>query len=282
VELILKLLASGWDEFWTYSDYHPGRFNKLVCWANIYDFVVIAITGIAFVIAHGIAGSLSFTSGHHALRAFAALPVLRIFSVVEKVRETIFGVFVSTTAFIPVFCLLLLIFYCYGVIGVHLFAGNYQYYLPNDIQPNSDFDHFQHSAITMFQVLTGQNWDIIMYSQMFTYGFGAAWFFISFVLFISLLYVQLVIGMVVDGYLDSIEQEEEEKNVTPKDEDEEEEKERAVKTPGLEPVPEHEESKEYKGKERDKNEEIQILVPAGGVPEEESGHSIGQDVIERL
>jgi len=132
---------------------------------------------------------------------------------VEKVRDTLFGVFVSSAAFIPVFCLLLLIFYCYSVVGVYLFAGDGNFYLPGDLESNSGFDRFQPAAITMFQVLTGQNWDLIMYAQMFTFGFGAAWFFLSFVILISLLYVQLVIGMVVDGYLDSVDAEDKEKKL---------------------------------------------------------------------
>jgi len=239
LELAMKIFAFGWDEFWNYNEYHPGRAEKMRGYAYRYDFVVISISLIAFVIAHGIAGSYELTQ-HHVLRALTAIPVLRIFSVVENARNTLFGVLIATAAFIPVFFLLLLLFYCYAVVGVYLFAGDENYYLPTDVEPNSTFDQIHFAGISLFQVLTGQNWDIIMYVHLYTFGFGAAWFFLSFVILFGLVYTQLVIGMVVDGYLDSVkEAEEDEKEKIVEKQDPGKERKKRKKQP--QPKREHKE-----------------------------------------
>jgi len=182
-------------------------------------------------------------------------------------ENTLFGVLIATAAFIPVFFLLILLFYCYSVVGVYLFAGDENFYLPSDVEANSTFDQIHFAAITLYQVLTGQNWDTVMYVHLYTFGFGAAWYFLSFVVLFGLIYTQLVIGMVVDGYLDSVKEAEEDakekivdKNAKGKDrkkqrkdrrqskeKEEKENKEKSIQTPRriiVEDIPEIPEEKE--------------------------------------
>jgi len=105
-----------------------------------------------------------------------------------------------------VIVVLLLFMYVYGVVGVFLFKGAYSGLLPSDTPPGADFENFLDSQITLFQMVTGQNWDQIMFAVMASDGLGAAWYFMSFVLFVTLLYTQLIVAMVVEAWMSSEEQ----------------------------------------------------------------------------
>jgi len=126
--------------------------------------------------------------------------------VVVKVRDTIFAVLSAMKNLYAVIVVLLLFMYVYGVVGVFLFKGAYSGLLPSDKPPGADFEDFLDSQITLFQMVTGQNWDQIMFAVMASDGLGAAWYFMSFVLFVTLLYTQLIVAMVVEAWMSSEEQ----------------------------------------------------------------------------
>ena len=65
-----------------------------------------------------------------------------------------------------------------ALLGMQMFGGRFNYtesemFNDNDDEkPRSNFDDFWNGVITVFQILTGEDWNEVMYTGMRAYGFG--------------------------------------------------------------------------------------------------------------
>ncbi|MFT5110538.1 MAG: voltage-gated sodium channel [Verrucomicrobiales bacterium] len=187
IEIIIKMIA---------LSPNPLRFFK-DGW-NVFDFIIVAVC------------FLPFGGGYAAvLRLFRLLRVLRLVTVVPKLQILVGAILRSLPSMFYVTLLLALLFYIYAVVGVMFFRGN-------------DPIHFSDlwtSMLSLFRVVTLEDWTDIMYIQMYgsdAYAgynqsvegltitpkaqplLGAA-YFISFVLIGTMVMLNLVIGVVISG-----------------------------------------------------------------------------------
>ena len=185
IEIIIKMIA---------LSPNPLRFFK-DGW-NVFDFIIVAVC------------FLPFGGGYAAvLRLFRLLRVLRLVTVVPKLQILVGAILRSLPSMFYV--TLALLFYIYAVVGVMFFRGN-------------DPIHFSDlwtSMLSLFRVVTLEDWTDIMYIQMYgsdAYAgynqsvegltitpkaqplLGAA-YFISFVLIGTMVMLNLVIGVVISG-----------------------------------------------------------------------------------
>lgn len=139
-----------------------------------------------------------------AIRVFRILRLLRMIPELQLLMQSISG---SIRYIISISLLLGLFFYAYSVAGVVIFGGN-------------DVLHFHDlstSMITMFRVVTLEDWTDIMYINMFgcdVYGYEiktelctkpqaypieSAFFFISFVCLGTMIFLNLFIAVIVES-----------------------------------------------------------------------------------
>lgn len=194
IEIILKMIA-----LWP----NPQRFFK-DGW-NVFDFVIVAVC------------FLPFGGGYAAvLRLFRLLRVLRLITVVPKLQILVCAILRSLPSMFYVTVLLSLLFYIYAVVGVMFFRDNDPVH----------FGDLWTSMLSLFRVVTLEDWTDVMYIQM--YGsdayqgynqsiqglaitpkaqplLGAA-YFVSFVLLGTMVMLNLVIGVVING-MDSAQKE---------------------------------------------------------------------------
>ncbi|MDY7105744.1 MAG: ion transporter [Actinomycetota bacterium] len=185
LEIIARMLAEG---------AHPWRFFSHP-W-NVFDlFLVVAALG---PMAAGWLGLLRLVRLMRVARVVRAMPKLR--SLIAMTVNSIPGILSIST-------LLLLMFYVYAVAGVFLFSAN-------------DPVHFRNlhtSAVTLFQVITLEDWTDVMYTSIYgcdNYGYGdypelctaptdfgafGAIFFISFVFNGAWILLSLFIGVILTG-----------------------------------------------------------------------------------
>ncbi|VDO02149.1 unnamed protein product, partial [Rodentolepis nana] len=69
--------------------------------------------------------------------------------------------------------LFLFILIC-SLLGMQWFGGTFNF--PNVIKPRSHFDGVAQSMITVFQMLTGEDWNTVMYNGMRAYKSEGPWF----------------------------------------------------------------------------------------------------------
>ena len=185
LEIAIKLGAEG---------RHPLRYFRDP-W-NVFDFTIVAACLLPF-------GSSSVT----VLRLLRLLRVLRLVRALPKLQLLVNALLKSIPSMAYVTVLLFLLFYIYGVAAVFLFG-------PND---PIHFRSLEIALLSLFRVVTLEDWTDIMYTQMFGcegYGYSdfpelctasaaqpvlAAIFFVSFVLLGTMIMLNLFIGVIMNG-----------------------------------------------------------------------------------
>jgi len=113
--------------------------------------------------------------------------VLRMVSIVPELRILINSLLQALPPLSYVVLLMFIIFYIYGAIGSFLFA---------DI--NSDlWGNISISMLTLFRVMTFEDWTDVMYETMAVYPLSWA-FYLSFIFFTAFAFLNMVIGIVVN------------------------------------------------------------------------------------
>jgi voltage-gated sodium channel len=161
---------------------------------NVFDFTILVVC-------------LLPIGGHFAavLRLLRVLRAMRLVTALPRLQMLVTALLKSLPSMGYVGLLLLLLFYVYGVMGVALFAGNDPVH----------FGSLDRSLLTLFRVVTLEDWTDVMYIQMFGSDvypienldatptaphaqpvIGSA-FFVSFVLLGTMIMLNLFIGVVI-------------------------------------------------------------------------------------
>ncbi|MEM7145943.1 MAG: ion transporter [Verrucomicrobiota bacterium] len=178
---------------------------------NIFDFTIVAVCFLPFGGAYAAV-----------LRLFRLLRVVRLITVIPKLQILVGALLKSLPSMFYVTILLFLLFYIYAVVGVMFFRENDPVH----------FGTLWTSLLSLFRVVTLEDWTDIMYIQMYGsdvyHGFnksvegmtvvpqarpilGAA-YFVSFVLIGTMVMLNLVIGVIING-MDEAQKEIAERNL---------------------------------------------------------------------
>lgn len=127
---------------------------------NIFDGTIVSISIIEMLF---LSGGNSAVSAFRAVRIFRTFRVLRvtrllrglafmsvIIKVVGKVAENIMYIAL----------LLFLFIFIYALLGMQIYGGKFMNLKDNDVR--TDFDTFQHSFITCFDIMTQENWNSML------------------------------------------------------------------------------------------------------------------------
>lgn len=189
-EAVIKILAQ-YPKPWMYF------FDS---W-NVFDFTIVMI-GLINLMAAGQGGDIIVV-----LRLFRLLRILKVVKFIPQLRIIVTTMFASLPSIGYISILLLLLFYIYGVLGVLLFEENDPRY----------FGDLGEAFLTLFRVMTCDSWAEILYINMngckheynsidakyckHSKGFGllAVCYFISFVIMISFIVLNLFIAVVTSN-----------------------------------------------------------------------------------
>ena len=156
-ELFIKVVALGIPE------YVHDRMNWL-------DAGIVLVSCIELGLNEG-EGKSKFTI-LRALRVFRILKLMRTWQTLQSTLKTIWKTLVDLSSFLAILCLFVLIF---ALVGMQLFGGNY---CKIDPKPRSNFDTFNNAIITVVQVITHEDWPLVMYDTMFTTAKVALLYFV--------------------------------------------------------------------------------------------------------
>jgi voltage-gated sodium channel len=185
IEIVVKLLAKGKKPWLFFTD----------AW-NVFDFIIVAAAFLPF-------GGSSIAI----LRLLRLLRVLKLIKALPKLQMLVGALLKSIPSMGYVSILLLLLFYIYAVAGVFFFGDNDPVH----------FSDLQTSMLSLFRIVTLEDWTDIMYINMFgceNYGYdgnldvcvnsvanpaGSVTFFVSFVLIGTMIFLNLFIGVIMNG-----------------------------------------------------------------------------------
>lgn len=156
---------------------------------------------------------LAFLSGGGAFSAFRAVRIMRTFRVLRVARllksmqsmQTIMDVITrSISSFLYLAMLLLLFIFIYALLGMQTFGGKFDF---EDGKPRGNFDTFNTAFITVFQILTMENWQLILYdcmrsdvNKMLTSVYLISWIFLG-----NFMLLNLFLAILLDSFAEEDE-----------------------------------------------------------------------------
>ncbi|XP_056315197.1 voltage-dependent T-type calcium channel subunit alpha-1I-like [Danio aesculapii] len=181
LEMVLKLTAFG-------------CFNYLRNPYNIFDGVIVIISVCEIVGQSD--GGLSI------LRTFRLLRVLKLVRFMPALRRQLV-VLMKTMDNVATFCMLLMLFiFIFSILGMHIFGCKFS--LKNDsgdtIPDRKNFDSLLWAIVTVFQILTQEDWNVVLYNGMASTSPLAALYFVALMTFGNYVLFNLLVAILVEGF----------------------------------------------------------------------------------
>ena len=201
VELVLKMFGLGLVKYLS---------NSL----NYLDFMVVIFSWIEIIFLGGNGAFSAFRT----FRVFRLLRTVRVLRVARLLRGlqsmmTLLEVIANTIgSFGYIGLMLLIIMLIYALFGMTLFAGRWNY--PDGL-PRPNFDSFNNAFISVFQLLTVENWPSLLYSGMRNqFQPLVALYYISFIMIGNYILLNMFLAIMLDSFVEvSALQEDEEEDV---------------------------------------------------------------------
>jgi hypothetical protein len=216
LEMIVKLIGLG------FFQYVQDGFNTFDAIVVVASWAEISLAPPRFITGGTEAGE-SALSALRTFRLFRVFKLARSWSDLRIILETI----VKTMKDVSNFAVLLVLFmYIFSLVGMQFFANRFRFD-PNGIvvslddpnhstsdQPRAHFDTLGWALITIFQLLSGENWNTVMYDGIRAGGVGAAFYFIVMVILGDFIILNLFLAILLTNFdgLDEAQKEETENN----------------------------------------------------------------------
>ena len=142
-----------------------GIVNYLSDAMNYVDGIVVILSIVELVFL----GSSESGSVFHAFQAFRILRTLRVVRMVRLLRvlhsmKLLIKVIGDTmTSFTYIGMLLIIFLFIYSLLGMQLFGGKFNF---DDGKPRQNFDSFHNAFLSVYQILTIENWQSLQYYSM--------------------------------------------------------------------------------------------------------------------
>ncbi|XP_053280478.1 dihydropyridine-sensitive L-type skeletal muscle calcium channel subunit alpha-1 [Pleuronectes platessa] len=152
IEMFLKMYALG------PRAYFMSLFNRFDC------FVVLC--GILEMIMMSV-GSVA-PLGFSVLRCIRLLRILKVTKYWTPLSNLVASLLNSVRSIASLLLLLFLFIVIFSLLGMQVFGGKFNF--PYNRPSRSNFDNFPQALISVFQILTGEEWTTIMYNGIMAYG----------------------------------------------------------------------------------------------------------------
>ncbi|KAM9494665.1 voltage-dependent T-type calcium channel subunit alpha-1H isoform 2-T2 [Clarias gariepinus] len=181
LEMIFKLMAFG-------------LFGYIKNPYNIFDGIIVVIS--VWEIIGQADGGLSV------LRTFRLLRVLKLVRFLPALRRQLV-VLMKTMDNVATFCMLLMLFiFTFSILGMHLFGCKFSLRLENGdtIPDRKNFDSLLWAIVTVFQILTQEDWNVVLYNGMASTSPLAALYFVALMSFGNYVLFNLLVAILVEGF----------------------------------------------------------------------------------
>ncbi|XP_018802975.1 PREDICTED: voltage-dependent calcium channel type A subunit alpha-1 isoform X4 [Bactrocera latifrons] len=183
-EMFIKMYALG------PHTYFESSFNRFDC---------VVISGSIFEVIWS-----EVKSGSFGLSVLRALRLLRIFKVTKywsSLRNLVISLLNSMRSIISLLFLLFLFILIFALLGMQLFGGQFSF---KSGTPETNFNTFPIALLTVFQILTGEDWNEVMYQGIksqggYKKGMIYSVYFIVLVLFGNYTLLNVFLAIAVDN-----------------------------------------------------------------------------------
>ncbi|GLH10791.1 Voltage-dependent calcium channel type A subunit alpha-1, partial [Gryllus bimaculatus] len=184
MEMFIKMYALG------PRIYFESSFNRFDC---------VVISGSIFEVIWSAVKQGSF--GISVLRALRLLRIFKVTKYWSSLRNLVISLLNSMRSIISLLFLLFLFILIFALLGMQLFGGQFNF---EDETPATNFNTFPIALLTVFQILTGEDWNEVMYQGIRSQGGNSggmiySLYFIILVLFGNYTLLNVFLAIAVDN-----------------------------------------------------------------------------------
>ncbi|KAL4645856.1 dihydropyridine-sensitive L-type skeletal muscle calcium channel subunit alpha-1-like [Arapaima gigas] len=151
IEMFLKMYALG------LPSYFMSLFNRFDCFVVTIGILELMLVGLDVMTPLGIS----------VLRCIRLLRLFKITKYWKSLSNLVASLLNSVRSIASLLLLLFLFIVIFALLGMQVFGGKFNF--PDGVQ-RSNFDNFPQALITVFQILTGEDWDSVMYNGIMAHG----------------------------------------------------------------------------------------------------------------
>ena len=175
IEMILKILAYSLSSYWLDS------FNRFDCFIVILSILEYTVKG---------DGVLS------ALRAFRLLRVFKLLRSWSSFQSLLQAILLSFTDLYYYFFILIIFIYIYAVLGNQLFRNGFIVTL----EQRTSFRSVPWAALTVFQLISGENWNDVLYQGIADFGWLSSIYFVTLFVFGNYIIISIFLAILLANY----------------------------------------------------------------------------------
>uniref|UniRef100_A0A2C9KEC7 Ion transport domain-containing protein n=1 Tax=Biomphalaria glabrata TaxID=6526 RepID=A0A2C9KEC7_BIOGL len=222
----------------TFKIFAYGLFGYISNGFNVFDgfIVILSIVELAQPGENG-------ASGLSVLRTFRLLRILKLVRFMPALRRQLVVMLRTMDNVATFFALLVLFMFIFSILGMNLFGGSFCEMEDGTACSckercnaslckcdRANFDNLLWSLVTVFQVLTQEDWNTVLYNGMAKTSTWASLYFVALMTFGNYVLFNLLVAILVEGFSTEDEEKKKEKiketDAADKDEEDEEEKEK--------------------------------------------------------
>jgi len=143
---------------------------------NVFDAVVVIVSLAEIVLAFAAA---DLASGLSALRTFRLMRIFKLAKTWKDLQRLLVTIMRSIADVASASVVLLIIMFIFVLMGMQLFGGQFTPEVFGDDMPRAHFDNFWWAFVTVFQVLTGENWNEVLFASRKAVGDVAIVYFVA-------------------------------------------------------------------------------------------------------
>ncbi|XP_044016897.1 muscle calcium channel subunit alpha-1 isoform X3 [Aphidius gifuensis] len=153
MEMILKMYSLG------FQGYFVSLFNRFDCFVVVGSITEMVLTNTELMPPLGVS----------VLRCVRLLRVFKVTKYWRSLSNLVASLLNSIQSIASLLLLLFLFIVIFALLGMQVFGGKFNF---DDLQDKtrSNFDSFWQSLLTVFQILTGEDWNAVMYVGIRAYG----------------------------------------------------------------------------------------------------------------
>ncbi|XP_055678127.1 voltage-dependent T-type calcium channel subunit alpha-1G isoform X3 [Lutzomyia longipalpis] len=203
LEMLLKIIAEG-------------PFRYISNGFNVFDGVIVVLSVVE--LCQQFLGEREGNSGLSVLRTFRLLRILKLVRFMPNLRRQLLVMLRTMDNVAIFFSLLILFIFIFSILGMYLFGGKFCKFMDGTGQEREctcpeivskhplcecDRKHFNNilwATVTVFQILTQEDWNVVLFNGMEKTSHWAALYFVALMTFGNYVLFNLLVAILVEGF----------------------------------------------------------------------------------
>nr|XP_045595060.1 voltage-dependent T-type calcium channel subunit alpha-1I-like [Procambarus clarkii] len=194
VEMLLKVIAEG-------------PFGYISNGFNVFDGIIVILSIVEMYESYSSSSTVTDQqagqgSGLSVLRTFRLLRILKLVRFMPQLRRQLFVMLRTMDNVAIFFSLLILFIFIFSILGMNLFGCKFCKMNPDNSTScdRKNFDSLLWASITVFQILTQEDWNVVLFNGMEKTSHWASLYFVALMTFGNYVLFNLLVAILVEGF----------------------------------------------------------------------------------